>query len=355
VSERDDDTEGSVPPTRIDDVPTVPLAGDGKLYVKFINVGLGDCTLITMPNGKVVLVDCGSARLGGVTAPAVRAKLPQQHGAPRNISLLVLTHPDRDHYSLIGGVIQHTYINEIRYSMDLSDYRLYNFRKWYWQESNVGTINPVTVNPTSPAEVMLLDGGNLTGGGNIKLYAVAANVPYPGQNDAAIKNTASVVTVIRNTTTNDNLVLIAADATCTTENFMLGGGRVGRVQNVQILRVGHHGSDTSSRTTFVQATNPSHGAVVSSSLNNGTLCLPKQSVVTRWLNQMPNAGAARTVGFWLDGAGTECARNSLYDDELIGERTAPSMVGIPPYNYGTVQRNKEFYETFLDGDVSWNW
>src|SRR5690242_651685 len=34
--------------------------GDGQLHLAFIQMGLGDCTMITTPQGRVIMIDCGS-------------------------------------------------------------------------------------------------------------------------------------------------------------------------------------------------------------------------------------------------------------------------------------------------------
>jgi competence protein ComEC len=344
-----------MPPVPVAGFPANPVAGgDQHLYLKCIYVGLGDCSVIMMPNGTIAMIDCGSARYAGVTANQVRAELPNNHGITRTIDLLVMTHPDRDHYSLIGDVLVSTPITTVRHSMQQADYALYKFRQWYWNTAQTGPLVGVTVNAGSPNQQVLLDGGTLTNGNRVRLYAVASNVPSASRVPGTIKNTASVVVVCRDDTANTNLFTIAADATCETENFMLAGGRMGRISNVQIMRIAHHGSDTSSRTTFVQAANPSFASVVSSSQNNGNFCLPKQSVMTRWLNQMPGGAPQKTVGYWLDGAGTECRAAPRAEDD-----DRPSMgdpeVGVPQYQYGTAQVTKRMYETFLDGSKTWQW
>lgn len=340
-----------MPPESVAGFPANP---DQHLYLKCINVGLGDCSVVMMPNGRIAVIDCGSARLTGVTTDQVRAQLPNDAGITRTIDLLVLTHPDKDHYSMVGDVLRTTPVTRLVHSMERPNYTMNQFRRWYWVTAQAPPMTGVTVNAASPNEVMLLDGGAFGNGNRIQLFAVASNVPSATHVTGAIKNAASVVVVCRDITASTNLFTIAADATCETETFMLGGGRNGRISNVQIMRVGHHGSDTSSSTAFVQAANPSYAAVISSSQNNGDFCLPKQSVVNRWLNQMPDGAPAKNVGYWLDGAGVECrAAPDAEDDDR------PSMgdpvVGIAPYPYGTAQVTKRMYETFIDGTMTWKW
>lgn len=339
-------------PTEISDLPAdLPRAGDNKLYLKCINVGLGDCSYIVLPNGKRVLIDCGTSRKSGVTVDDIKNSLDPALGILPVFDVVVLTHPDKDHYSLLGDVFGNTTITELVHSMDLSSFSLYKFRTWYWgvkrsTAANIGATRQVTVNAGLPAEIELIDGGR-----GIKLYVVAANVAFGGESEAMKKNTASVVVVARNTNTGANIFMIAADATCPTEEFMLGGGRDTRIQNLSVIRVAHHGSDTSSKQTFVNKTNPSYAAIVSSSKDNGRFCLPKESVIDRWLNKLPDSGTNRTVGYWEDGAGVECRAGEVDEEDFDVE---PGDVDLP-YDYGTAQTSRRLYETFLDGTRVLTW
>lgn len=95
-------------------------AGDGNCYIQFINVGLGDCTVISSPKGIRFLIDLGSDSLRDVVLdpgydPAhdhgyeqakkqilqtIRSQLFL--GAGGTIHFVILTHPDKDHHNLLG-------------------------------------------------------------------------------------------------------------------------------------------------------------------------------------------------------------------------------------------------------------
>lgn len=77
--------------------------GDGKLHVTMIDVGQGDSVLVTLPNGRTLLIDTGGVSLRGdfdigdrVIGPALRAR-----GIGR-LDYLAVTHGDPDH---IGGAV----------------------------------------------------------------------------------------------------------------------------------------------------------------------------------------------------------------------------------------------------------
>jgi competence protein ComEC len=75
--------------------------GDGRLHLTMIDVGQGDSLLVTLPNGRTLLIDTGGVSLRGdfdigdrVIGPALRAR-----GISR-LDYLAITHGDPDH---IGG------------------------------------------------------------------------------------------------------------------------------------------------------------------------------------------------------------------------------------------------------------
>ncbi len=77
--------------------------GDGRLHLTLLDVGQGDAMLVTLPNGRTLLVDSGGASIRGdfdigdrVIGPALRAR-----GLAR-LDYLAVTHGDPDH---IGGAI----------------------------------------------------------------------------------------------------------------------------------------------------------------------------------------------------------------------------------------------------------
>lgn len=75
--------------------------GDGRLHLTVMDVGQGDAMLVTLPNGRTLMVDAGGVSLRGdfdigdrVLGPALRAR------GIRRLDYLAVTHSDPDH---IGG------------------------------------------------------------------------------------------------------------------------------------------------------------------------------------------------------------------------------------------------------------
>ncbi|MFA5909371.1 MAG: DNA internalization-related competence protein ComEC/Rec2 [Vicinamibacterales bacterium] len=77
--------------------------GDGRLHLTMMDVGQGDAMLVTLPNGRTLMIDAGGVSLRGdfdigdrVLGPALRAK------GIVGLDYLAITHGDPDH---IGGAV----------------------------------------------------------------------------------------------------------------------------------------------------------------------------------------------------------------------------------------------------------
>src|SRR5689334_3006063 len=72
-------------------------------------MGQGDCSMIRCPDGRIVMVDCGSKFDFSEASLKIAADLvrhPKWAGGNNNcIDALILTHKDQDHYNQAGKVL----------------------------------------------------------------------------------------------------------------------------------------------------------------------------------------------------------------------------------------------------------
>jgi competence protein ComEC len=119
--------------------------GDGQLRVTLFDVGQGDAMLVTLPNGRTLMVDAGGVSLDGefdigdrVLGPALRAR-----GIGR-LDYLAITHGDPDH---IGGALSlvrdfspreiwyGTYVNNHEPSIRLQSMAAGKRSAWRWLQA----------------------------------------------------------------------------------------------------------------------------------------------------------------------------------------------------------------------------
>lgn len=84
---------------------------DDRLTVMALNVGKGAAHVVSLPGGKNVAIDCGSA-LRGDAGNAVVAPFLRRCGI-RRLDVLVLTHPHEDHYGGAEALLDEFPVGEI--------------------------------------------------------------------------------------------------------------------------------------------------------------------------------------------------------------------------------------------------
>jgi competence protein ComEC len=194
------------------------------LQVTFLDVGQGDATLIETPDGQTVLIDTGPdpARL-------VR-EIDEQVGlGRRRIDLLLLTHVDADH---VTGA--------------LAALRRYDVRQVAWTGHRGGLIGVWTdaLERDGVSTWLIQSGDRLQLAGGVTL-----DVLWPSRSDRNLTdNAASIVLLLRH---GDVRVVLTGDAEASTEVALL---QAGIDLHAGVLKVGHHGSATSSLPEFLTAT-----------------------------------------------------------------------------------------------------
>ncbi|MFC1626423.1 SH3 domain-containing protein [Pseudomonadota bacterium] len=224
-----DDTEGYV----YKSWSKLLTSSSQQLEVHFIDVGQGDSTLVICPNGKNILVDAGSSADGDVdkVKDYIVNELDKHE---RRINSLIITHPDTDHYNLIPDITANIHVDHIFSVGQVEDYRT-SFQEWLnGKPDNIKTVldsnyfDPaITPNPDIDC-------------GAAEVYFLASAI----NSNFSRKNTMSIVTMIRYGSFE---VLLTGDATKKTEEAIIG-----RYDNnwldVDVLKIGHHGSLSTSTT-----------------------------------------------------------------------------------------------------------
>ncbi len=207
------------------------------LSVYFIDVGQADSALFIFPSGETLLIDAGNSTDGNLVCGIIE-KL-----GINKIDFVIATHPHEDH---IGGMVD--VLNTFK----------------------VGTFYmPDAINTTSYYENMLdtllekeIDVNIAKAGLIIKDGEEKIEILSPKDKKYDDLNHYSLVAKV---TYKDNSFLITGDAEAVNEREMLGS--FGDRLKSDVLKVGHHGSSTSSTSEFIEAVSPSL-AVISVGADN---------------------------------------------------------------------------------------
>lgn len=222
---------------------------NGPLRVHFIDVDQGDSILILAPDGTTTLID------GGYDNGMALAYL-QQQGITR-IDVMIATHPHADHIGGLVQVMQAMPVGEIWTNGAIHTTGIF--------ESFIDTIADQKI-PYHEAEV-----GTIIRVGDLELKAL-----YSNPNAADLNDTSLVLRLTYGTVS----FLFTGDAEYAAEMEMLR--TVADQLPAQILKVGHHGSYTSSSPAFLAVVQP-EVAIYSAGRNND-YGHPHQETITHLLN-----------------------------------------------------------------------
>jgi competence protein ComEC len=222
----------------------------GSLRVTFLDVGQGDSALVDLPDGSAMLVD-GGGLVGSPVDVGERAVLPLLAARRRRaLAVVVLSHPHPDHHLGLASALTRTSVREF---WDTGQGEAEGtggaYRELLTELRGRGV---VVKNPTT------LCGAHAIGGAIVEVLAPCPDVlPDRGANDN------SFVIRIRYGT---RAVLLVGDAEHEEEADLIRSRGTDGLR-ADVLKVGHHGSRTSSTRAFIDTVAPSV-AVISCGVRN---------------------------------------------------------------------------------------
>ncbi|MFM7186399.1 MAG: ComEC/Rec2 family competence protein [Armatimonadota bacterium] len=211
-----------------------------ELTVTCIDVGQGDAVLLSFPNGKDWLVDAGGTPAGDTDAgidPGHRNVLPVLRAkAIQSLDVVVMTHPDEDHTQGMLAVARHVPVGCVYWNGFQGSLTEQRVRK---QFQKLGT------------RVELLTAGNMTHVGGVDVHVLSPPLK-PILGTRSPENENSIVLLLTYLTKS---ILLTGDVEAVGEQRLLSTSRH-ELRNLSLLKVAHHGSDSSSTNEFVQWTHP---------------------------------------------------------------------------------------------------
>jgi competence protein ComEC len=264
------------------------------LRISFIDVGQGDAILIQTPGwpGKAILIDGGPDTGNKNRVPLYLSR----HGLPEGsvLDYVIATHPHEDHYKGLLDVLDRY---EVRTILDAG------FPKGGPHDDFVVKAEGETVGGQPSTFIRLRQHPNVTFDWG---FGLTAQMLWSDQNIAGLgnentrENNASTVIKL---TFGDFSFLFMGDAegkdrnqpettTRYVERFLLDNHPAGLISTV--LKAGHHGSETGSTLNFIRAVQPEVVVVMSGRGKFGSRFLPDQTVLTRYMQELPGVTILRT-------------------------------------------------------------
>jgi competence protein ComEC len=204
------------------------------LTFAMIDVGQGDALFIESPTGAQILVDGGPPRkvLG-----ELRKLMPL---FDRTLDAIIITNPDADHIGGFVDILEHYKVGMVLEPGTWNDSKTYKNLKSIIEEKNISE--------HLARRGMRLD---LGGGAVIDILFPDRDVSTWTTNDGS---------VVAKLTYGETTIMLAGDATTETEKIILADNAPQSL-DVDILKVGHHGSHTSTSEAFVSMLTPEYALI----------------------------------------------------------------------------------------------
>ena len=219
--------------TTITTIAVEPPAEYQELVVHFIDVGQGDSTFIELPTGETMLIDAGESEYGDKVVDYIYSQ------GYDTLDYVVATHPHSDH---IGGMV------DVFNSFSVENVYMTSFVTTTNTYENM--LSTIEDNEAAVHEVMA--GAVILDEPELRIEVVAPK---------EIGDNCNNNSVVLKLTFGENKFLFAGDAEKTEED-----GIWTKIK-CDVLKVGHHGSETSSSANFLKKAEPTY-AVISCGLGN---------------------------------------------------------------------------------------
>ncbi len=211
------------------------------LKVEFLDIGQGDSVYIEAPNGAQLLVDGGR---GSKVLPTLASVMPY---GDKSIDVVIGTHPDADHIGGLVNVIETYQVGTVIESGGVSKSQIYKKL-----QDSINNKNIPYIYGRAGMRIMLDPVHNVY----FDILYPDRDVKYMETNDGSIVGKL----VYGNTS-----IMLTADSPISKEFYLMNKGK--EVLDVDVLKLGHHGSRTSSSLEYLKATSP-QVAIISAGLNN---------------------------------------------------------------------------------------
>ncbi len=214
---------------------STPAPGQASLKIAFLDVGQGDSILIQSPNGQTMLIDGG--RSPNLANEVIIPQL-QAWGA-KQVDVLIPTHPDQDHIAGLAGVLENYPVKLAALTGQVHSTKIYERLLTDIRDKNIQALQ-VRTGTTIP-------------------FDPALKIEVLNPDDAAVNsddtNDASIVIKLTYGTTS---FLLTGDAEIPANKAMLDHGFDVRST---VLKLGHHGSRTSTNEDWLKRVQPQLGII----------------------------------------------------------------------------------------------
>jgi competence protein ComEC len=207
----------------------------GVLTVAVLDIGQGDSIFITAPNGNQVLID------GGLGAAVLRQLGQVMPLYDRSIDLVIATHPDADHIGGLVDVLKHFTVSGFMEPGVSAKSVVYETLKHKVAEQQL-------------IPIIARRGMKVVLDNNIYL-----DILYPDQDVGSFVDKTNDASIVAKLVYGQESFMLTGDAPIGVEQHLIALD--GNKLESDVLKVGHHGSRSSTGTEFLKAVKPQLAAI----------------------------------------------------------------------------------------------
>lgn len=208
---------------------TAPFCGDGELTVYLIDVGQGDSILLISPSGKTMLIDAGD----GGAFDAISSQLTKLNIT--SLDVVVVTHPHADHIGSMAKVINSYEIGSFYMTDFVATTKTYERMLTALEDNNVSVYQ-------ATSDTLIAWDEDVT----VQVLSPIVGIEYDDSNTSSIVMKVSY---------GNSSIMLTGDAEKETEGGIIALWGEDALK-ADVLKLGHHGSSTSSSLEFVVAVDP---------------------------------------------------------------------------------------------------
>ena len=235
------------------------VSGSGEILLEnvgfeahFVDVGQGDAILLKFPGNVEVMIDGGTTSSGLADYRTELVGYLNDVVSDDTIEYMIVTHPDTDHYNMLEAVMDAFVVGEVYYNDCNKNTTYSKFQDRVLEElGDEGT--PIDADGET-YRILNTESCSLT------VYAPGYDRFNTGdmtEYDAEESNGMSPFVVVE---TLNRTLIFTGDATVETEEWFMSA--YSGSLDVDFIKIGHHGSDTSTSQEFLNFVNPEYCVIM---------------------------------------------------------------------------------------------
>lgn len=204
---------------------------DGSLRTTFLSVGHGGCTVIEMPDQRVIVYDAGAIGGPDVAGRTIAPYLWQRH--IRKIDDLILSHADLDHFNGVPALLERFRVGRVLVTPTFVD------------KPTPGVREAVRAIDAAEIPLRVISAGDVLSAGDVTLEVLHP----PASGPAGIENYRSLAIEVRH---GEHSTLLTGDLQGAGLDMVLRQPR----RRLDVLQAPHHGSRTSNTPALAEWASP---------------------------------------------------------------------------------------------------